>query len=105
MGGSRCHVPISTCQTVLIHVTHSTSQLLQTAFYRVKMGDGTSGTHVSSLVYLVSFLYTVFEVSFILPVTIRERYSILQTIEDINFGLVRMYVTLYRIVWIIFTSN
>ena len=28
--------------------------------------------------------------------------SFLQTIEDINVGLVRMYVTLYRISWIIF---
>ena len=61
MGGSRSHVPISTCRTVPIHVTHSTSQLLQTALYRVKMGDGTSGAHASSLVYLVSFVYTVFE--------------------------------------------
>ena len=41
----------------------------------------------------------------ILPVTIRKRLSLLQAIEDINFGLVRMYVTPYRIFWIIFTSD
>ena len=44
------------------------------------------------------------KVCFILPVTIRKRFSLLQTIEDKNFGLVRMYVTPYRISWIIFTS-
>ena len=33
------------------------------------------------------------KVCFILHVTIRKRFSLLQTIEDINFGLVRMYVT------------
>ena len=43
--------------------------------------------------------------SFILPVTIRKHFSLLKTIEDINFGLVRMYVTPYRISWIIFTSE
>ena len=41
----------------------------------------------------------------ILPVTIRKLFSLLQTIEDINFCLVRMYVTPYRIFWIIFTSD
>ena len=47
------------------------------------------------------------KVHFILPVTIRKRFSLLQTIADINFGLVRMSVTLYRtsIFWIIFTSD
>ena len=35
----------------------------------------------------------------------RKRFSLLQTIKDINFGLVRMYVTPYRTFWIIFTSN
>ena len=38
---------------------------------------------------------------FIVPVTIRKRFSLLHTIEDINFGLVRMYVTPYRIFWIL----
>ena len=38
---------------------------------------------------------------FILPETIGKRFSFLQTIEDINFGLVRMYVIPYRIFWII----
>ena len=32
-------------------------------------------------------------------------FSLLQTINDINFGLVRMYVTPYRTFWIIFTSD
>ena len=41
----------------------------------------------------------------ILPVTIRTRLSLLQTIEGINFGLFRMYVTPYRISWIIFTLD
>ena len=41
----------------------------------------------------------------ILPVTIRKRFSLLQTIEGINFGIVRMYVTPYRISWIIITSD
>ena len=45
------------------------------------------------------------KVRFILPVSIRKRFSLLQTIEDIHFGLVRMYVTPYRISWIIFTSD
>ena len=36
------------------------------------------------------------KVLFILPVTIRKRFSFLQTIKDMNFGLVRMYVTPYR---------
>ena len=37
-----------------------------------------------------------------LLVMIRERFSLLQTIiEDITFGLVRMYVTLYRFSWTI----
>ena len=34
-----------------------------------------------------------------LPVTIRKRFSLLRTIEGINFGLVRMYVTPYRFFW------
>ena len=45
------------------------------------------------------------KVRFILPVTIRKHFSLLQTIEDINVGLVRMYVMPYRISWIIFTSD
>ena len=48
---------------------------------------------------------TKMKVHFILPVTIGKRFSLLQTIEDIYFGLVRMYVTHYRIFWIIFTSD
>ena len=31
----------------------------------------------------------------------RRRFSLLQTVDGINFGLVRMYGTLYRISWII----
>ena len=42
---------------------------------------------------------------FILPVMIRKRFSLLQTKEDIHFGLVRMYVTPCRISWIIFPSD
>ena len=38
------------------------------------------------------------KVHFILPVTNGSVFSLLQTIEDIHFGLVRMYVTHYRIV-------
>ena len=45
------------------------------------------------------------KVHFIFPETIRKRFSLLQTIEHIDFGFVRMYVTPYRIVWIIFTSD
>ena len=45
------------------------------------------------------------KVFFILTATIRKRFSLLQIIEDINFGLVRMYVTPYRIFWLIFTSD
>ena len=51
------------------------------------------------------------KVRFILPVTIRKRvFFFLQTIEGmtiegINIGLVRMYVTPYRISWIIFTLD
>ena len=41
------------------------------------------------------------KVSLILPVTIIKRFSLLQTIKGINFGLFRMYVTPYRISWII----
>ena len=37
------------------------------------------------------------KVYFFLHVTIRKRFSFLQTIESINFGLVRMYVKPYRI--------
>ena len=43
------------------------------------------------------------EVSYTLLVMIRKRFSLLQTIiEDITFGLVRMYVTPYRFSWTIF---
>ena len=35
------------------------------------------------------------KVRFILPVMIRNGFSLLQSIEGINFGLVRMYVTPY----------
>ena len=45
------------------------------------------------------------KVRFILPVTIRKRFSLLQTIEYVKFGLVRMYVAPYRIFWIICTSD
>ena len=45
------------------------------------------------------------KVRFILPVTIRKRFSLLQTIEGKNFGLVRLYVTPYRIFWKILTSD
>ena len=45
------------------------------------------------------------KVRVILPVTIRKRFSLLRTIEGINFGLVRMYVTPYRFFWKIFTSD
>ena len=45
------------------------------------------------------------KVHFKLPVTIGKRFSLLQTIEDIRFGLLGMYMTHYRIVWIIFTSD
>ena len=48
---------------------------------------------------------TEMKVRFILPVTIRKRFSLLQTIEDINVGLVRMYVTPYRMFLIIFTAD
>ena len=48
---------------------------------------------------------TKMKVHFILPVTIGKRLSLLQTIEDIHFSLVRMYVTPYRIFLIIFTSD
>ena len=42
------------------------------------------------------------KVRFVLPVTIRKRFSFLQIIEGITFGLVRMYVMPYHISWIIF---
>ena len=45
------------------------------------------------------------KVSFILPVTIRRHFSLLQTIEGMNVGLVRMCVALYYISWIIFTLD
>ena len=45
------------------------------------------------------------KVRFILPVSIRKRFSLLQTIDGIDFGLVRMYLTPYLISWIIFTSD
>ena len=41
----------------------------------------------------------------ILPVMIRKRFSLLQTKQNIKYGLVRMYVTPHRISWIIFTSD
>ena len=44
-------------------------------------------------------------VHFIRPVTIGKRFPLLQTIEDIHPGLVRMYVTPYRIFWKIFISD
>ena len=45
------------------------------------------------------------KVRVVLPVTIRKRFSLLRTIEGINFGRVRMYVTPYRFFWKIFTSD
>ena len=43
------------------------------------------------------------KVCYTLLVIIRKRFSLLQTIiEDITFGLVRMYVTPYRFSWTIF---
>ena len=43
------------------------------------------------------------EVSYTLLVMLRKRFSLLHTIiEDITYGLVRMYVTPYRISWTIF---
>ena len=33
----------------------------------------------------------------------KKAFSLLQTIEDIHFGLVKMYVTPYRIFWVLFT--
>ena len=45
------------------------------------------------------------KVHFIMHVTIRKRFSLLPTIEGINFGLVRMYVPPYRIFWIIVTPD
>ena len=50
-------------------------------------------------------LSTKMKIHFILPVTIGKRFSVLQTIEDIHFGLVRMYVTHCHIFWIIFTLD
>ena len=37
------------------------------------------------------------KVPLILPVTIRTRFSLLQTIQDIKFGIVRMFVTPYHL--------
>ena len=45
------------------------------------------------------------EVRFILSVTIRKRFSLLQIIDGINFCLIKMYMTPYRISWIIFTLD
>ena len=45
------------------------------------------------------------KVRVILPVTIRKLFSLLRTIEGINFDLVRMYETPYRFFWKIFTSD
>ena len=44
-------------------------------------------------------------VRFILPVTIRKRFSLLQAIEDINVEIVRMLMMHYRTFWILFTSD
>ena len=49
--------------------------------------------------------YNKMRVHFILPVTIEKRFSLLQTIDDIYIGIVRTYVTPYRIFWMIFTSD
>ena len=65
--------------------------------YRVDRDDSLTSKRVTSSRKV--------KLHFILPVTIRKRFSLLQTTEDINFGLVRMYVTPYRIFWIIFTSD
>ena len=35
----------------------------------------------------------------------KKAFSLVQTIEGLNVGLVRMYVTPYRITWIIFTLD
>ena len=44
-----------------------------------------------------------FSIGLILLVMIRKRFSLRKTIiKDINFGLVRMYVTPYRFSWTIF---
>ena len=48
------------------------------------------------------------KVHFILPVTIRKLFSLLQTIQDINVGLFRMYVTPFHIldnIYIIFGNK
>ena len=45
------------------------------------------------------------EVALYLACKEKKRFSLLQTIEDIKFGLVKMYVKPYRISWIIFTSH
>ena len=45
------------------------------------------------------------KVCFILPVTIRTRFSLLQTIDGLSIGFVKMYVTPYRIFWIVFSSD
>ena len=45
------------------------------------------------------------KVHFILPVTIGKPFTLQQTIEDVHFGLVRMYLTPYRIFSLIFTAD
>ena len=44
------------------------------------------------LIEIYSKRFSKMKARFILLVTIRKRFSLLQTIEDIKFGLVRMYV-------------
>ena len=44
-------------------------------------------------------------VRFILHETVRLRFSLLQTIEGINFGLAIMYVTHYHFFWILYCSK
>ena len=55
------------------------------------------------LIYLIERTFYKRNVSYTLLVMIRNRFSLKQTIiEDITFGLVRMYVTPYRFSWTIF---
>ena len=55
------------------------------------------------LLDLIELTFYKKKVSYTLLVMIRKRFSLLQTIiEDITFGLVRMYVTPYRFSWTIF---
>ena len=70
-------------------------QLKYSAKNYPKVNDKMSGSilYVKMMVSVPSKSSTKMKVHFILPVTIRKRFSILHTIEDIHFGLVRMYVT------------